>query len=95
MGLDGKATAESVLKGRINSINIICLNAYEIAVKNGFRGTEEEWLASLQGAAGKNGETPYIGGNGNWWIGTEDTGVSATANTTGGSTATILNATIE
>lgn len=25
------------------------LSAYEIAVKNGFNGTEEEWLASLKG----------------------------------------------
>lgn len=27
-------------------------SAYEIAVKNGFEGTEEEWLASLKGADG-------------------------------------------
>lgn len=25
------------------------LSAYEIALKNGFEGTEEEWLASLKG----------------------------------------------
>lgn len=25
------------------------LSAYEVAVKNGFKGTEEEWLASLGG----------------------------------------------
>ena len=31
------------------------LSAYEIAVKNGFKGTEEEWLESLQG------ETPVKG----------------------------------
>ena len=31
------------------------LNAYEIAVKNGFTGTEEEWLQSLNGKDGKNG----------------------------------------
>lgn len=31
------------------------LSAYEIAVKNGFKGTEKEWLASLQGGAGSNG----------------------------------------
>lgn len=31
------------------------LSAYEIAVKNGFKGTEEEWLDSLQG------ETPVKG----------------------------------
>ena len=30
-------------------------SAYEIAVENGFIGTEEEWLASLKGDAGTNG----------------------------------------
>ena len=29
-------------------------SAYEIAVENGFRGTEEEWLASLKGEAGES-----------------------------------------
>lgn len=46
-------------------------SAYEIALDNGFEGTEQEWLRSLQG------ETPYIGENGNWFVGTLDTGVSA------------------
>ena len=46
-------------------------SAYEIALDNGFKGTEQEWLRSLQG------ETPYIGENGNWFVGTLDTGVSA------------------
>lgn len=31
-------------------------SAYEIAVDYGFEGTEEEWLQSLKGAPGKNGE---------------------------------------
>ena len=30
------------------------LTAYGIAVKNGFQGTEEEWLASLKGEKGDN-----------------------------------------
>ena len=47
-------------------------SAYEIALDNGFEGTEQEWLKSLQG------ETPYIGENGNWFVGTLDTNVSAT-----------------
>lgn len=46
-------------------------SAYEIALENGFEGTEQEWLKSLQG------ETPYIGENGNWFVGTLDTGVCA------------------
>lgn len=32
------------------------LSAYDIAVKNGFKGTEEEWLESLRGEDGKDGE---------------------------------------
>ena len=58
-------------------------SAYEIAKENGFDGTETEWLASLKGATGaagangkdgENGKTPYVGDNGNWYIGTNDTG---------------------
>lgn len=30
-------------------------SAYEIAVKNGFEGSEVEWLESLKGAPGKDG----------------------------------------
>ncbi len=30
---------------------------------------------------GKDGQTPYIGDNGNWWIGEKDTGVSAKGDT--------------
>lgn len=31
------------------------LSAYEIAKKNGYTGTEQEWLASLKGATGATG----------------------------------------
>ena len=33
------------------------MSAYQIAVKNGFEGTEAEWLASLKGATGTTGAT--------------------------------------
>lgn len=49
-------------------------SAYEIAVDNGYEGTEKEWLESLVGVSGL---TPYIGINGNWWLGEEDTGTPA------------------
>ena len=32
------------------------INAYDIAVKNGFVGTEQEWLASLKGKDGEDGK---------------------------------------
>ena len=49
-------------------------STYEIAVKNGFSGSEAQWIASLSGVPG---ETPQIGANGNWFIGAVDTGVKA------------------
>lgn len=50
---------------------------YILATQDGYEGTYEEWLNSIKGEDGKPGETPYIGPNGNWWIGTVDTGVPA------------------
>lgn len=47
-------------------------SAYQVAQKNGFEGTEQEWLASL---VGKTAITPHIGENGNWWFSEEDTGI--------------------
>jgi hypothetical protein len=41
-------------------------------------------MAALERAAregkfdGKDGTTPHIGGNGNWWLGNDDTGIAAT-----------------
>jgi len=34
-------------------------SAYEVAVRNGFEGTEAEWIASLNGATGKDGLSIY------------------------------------
>ncbi|MCM1218202.1 MAG: hypothetical protein NC548_27265 [Lachnospiraceae bacterium] len=39
-------------------------SAYEIAVENGFKGTEEEWLKSLIGPEGPQGETGEAGKQG-------------------------------
>lgn len=48
-------------------------SAYDIAVENGFTGSQVEWLESLQGKS----TTISIGENGNWYIDGEDTGISA------------------
>lgn len=40
-------------------------SAYELAVKNGYTGTEEEWLKSLQGPQGVKGDTGAVGPAGN------------------------------
>ena len=40
------------------------LSAYDLAVKNGFKGTPEEWLESLKGEKGNPGNDGYNGENG-------------------------------
>ena len=47
MNLTGNAES-SILRGKINTCDILTISAYGIAVKNGFQGTEEEWLRSLE-----------------------------------------------
>ena len=51
--------------------SLVGKSAYEVAVENGFIGTELDWLDSLKGVS------PHIGLNGNWFIGDLDTGVLA------------------
>ncbi len=51
------------------------VSAYEIAVKNGFQGTEQEWLASLHGEDGEDGQdltatSLYQAAQGNGYKGT-------------------------
>lgn len=45
------------IKGSINSLNTYHTDAYMVAVKNGYKGTEAEWLDSLNG---KDGFSPTI-----------------------------------
>ena len=56
MSLEGKAATDSVLRGKINGLDVLCIDAYGVAVRNGFEGTEAEWLASLKGEKGEKGE---------------------------------------
>ena len=76
---DGKATNVGKVVGTSGLNGKDGLSAYEIAVITGATtaATEVEWLESLKGAAGADGQTPYVDANGNWWIGTTDTGVTA------------------
>ena len=46
-------------------------SAYDIAIANGFSGSEQDWLKSLEGI------TPHVGENGNWFLGEQDTGIIA------------------
>ena len=73
-------------------------SAYELAVDNGFNGTEQEWLASLKGqdgTNGTNGTTPHIDQTtGNWFIGETNTGVKASFSSesavSGGTTLSVV-----
>lgn len=67
-------------------------SAYELAVKNGFRGTLEDWLNSLRGS---DGQTTSVNGvqqqNGNVAITGADIPVSATDGRTLSDLAAILD----
>ena len=94
--LSGSIHSSDNISGNIIHTILKGLSAYEIAIKNGYVGTEEEWLESLIGNGidsveltndgyltliftkggsyttpisikGKNGHSPYIGQNGNWY----------------------------
>ena len=43
-------------------------SAYEVAVKNGFEGSEQEWLESLKGETGQQGEKGDTGANGSDYV---------------------------
>lgn len=51
--VDGQVAHIPALKG------VDGASAYEIAVKNGFKGTEKEWLLSLKGPAPVKGKDYY------------------------------------
>ena len=68
----------------------IWLNLYDLTALKGADGRDgadgingkdgvdgKDGADGLNGADGKDGNTPFIGETGNWWIGTNDTGVKA------------------
>ena len=56
MSLEGKAVPGGILRGKINNCDLLTISAYGIAVKNGFHGTEQEWLDSLKGGSTYSGK---------------------------------------
>ncbi len=57
--INGNIQAEETIAGRVDKPEIVLgLSAYELALKHGFEGTEEEYLESLHG---KDGHTPVKG----------------------------------
>lgn len=67
MSLQGNAAADGVLRGKIHSVDVLTIDAYGVAVRNGFEGTVEEWLKSLKGETGDPGHTPVKGVD--YWTG--------------------------
>ena len=49
---------------QVNLGRVVGYSAYEIAVQEGFVGTEAEWLASLKGDRGANGPSGADGADG-------------------------------
>lgn len=65
MSLTGNAESGYILRGKLSNLDKINgLSAYEVAVVNGFSGTEEEWLESLKGKDGKDGVVGKDGADG-------------------------------
>ena len=60
-GLEGETSAPGVVKGKVSYPTVIYSDAYTIAVKRGFKGTVEEWLASLKGEKGDPGDGNVTG----------------------------------
>ena len=63
--MTGKINSKQKLKGKIFIPDFINgASAYEIAVANGFEGTEQEWLESLKGDVGPKGDKGADGQDG-------------------------------
>lgn len=58
--IKGKVSGTGELRGSLGTLLARDGDsAYEVALKNGFEGTEEEWLASLKGEKGKDGNVDF------------------------------------
>ena len=86
-GSDGKTPEfrmnESTLQWRYTG-DEIWLNLYDLTALKGADGKDgaagkdgTNGINGQDGRDGADGNTPFIGENGNWWIGTTDTGVKA------------------
>lgn len=49
--VEGYVKAKKIT-GRIQKVNVIHKDTYQLAVQQGYKGTIEEWLASLKGDPG-------------------------------------------
>lgn len=84
IGKNGEDGVTPILK--IGTDNIWYVS-YDKGVTWTSLGVSAAGIKGDTGADGADGLTPYVGENGNWWIGGTDTGVRAAAGT---STATVI-----
>lgn len=83
-GANGKTpefrVSENILQWRYVD-DEIWLNLYDLSVLKGLDGKDgadgKDGTNGQNGSDGKDGKTPFIGENGNWWIGEIDTGIKA------------------
>lgn len=69
-------------------------SAYQIAVDNGFTGTQEQWLASLVGQSGTNGKSAYQIAVDNGFVGTESEWIASLSGSDGQAPDLTLYATL-
>lgn len=71
---------ENILQWRYEGDGV-WLNLYDLSALKGLDGKDGKDGADgkngINGSDGKDGKTPFIGENGNWWIGETDTGIKA------------------
>ena len=58
--LEGETSASVAVKGKVSTPTVIYTDAYTIAVQHGFKGTVDEWLASLKGDKGDSAPAARI-----------------------------------
>ncbi len=74
---------ENILQWRYEGDGV-WLNLYDLTALKGLDGKDgrdgADGKNGINGSDGKDGKTPFIGENGNWWIGETDTGIKAAGN---------------
>lgn len=60
-GAKGEISSPRTIAGRAVRASVIYTDLYKLAVQNGFKGTVDEFLATIKGEPGGPGETPVKG----------------------------------
>ena len=76
-GKDGKDGTTPMLKIGDDSLWYVSYDGGQSWISLGVKATGADGQDGKDGKDGKDGLVPYIGANGNWWLGDTDTGVKA------------------